>query len=586
MARMVPERPANTASAAELFVFDRIRDELSSEWTALHSVGLTIHGAKPWAEIDFVLIGPPGVMCLEVKGGVVSREVGVWYTTPRHGPNAGRRQPLKESPFEQVGSASAELFHFLDAKSARIGKALTGYAVAAPDVEWTVTGPDVDRALVYDHRDTARSFEEFIQRAVRRWTEKVGSGWHRKLETLGRADKQLILESLRGDFQLVPSLLATADLADRELVRLTDEQCALFGRLSQNPRVLASGGAGTGKTVIAVEESRRLASEGKRVLYVCFNRSLAKHVQQVLASEERIDVRTLHGLMMDLVTSNGRAADLPDVSEDDLMSLFLPEVALDVILSVELPMYDVVVLDEGQDLLRDAYIDVIEALVGGDLKRGSWRAFLDPNQNVFGGVAATALRRVSDTAPVEWPLTVNCRNTAPIAAQVSLLSGVPLSEVLAPSGPDVEIMWYGSDDQQREAVLATLRRLRQEGFPAASTVVLSRYRLESSVMHDSKVADLSRGGDDPHESATRFSTVASFKGLEADVVLLADVDDLETNEGLASVYVGASRAKVALFVFLAESQRRRFKDLAKEFGRALVERDAPSDPRRLDDPAP
>lgn len=572
---MVPERPADNASAAEEFVFARIRDELSNEWIALHSVGLTIHDAKPWAEIDFVLIGPPGVICLEVKGGGVSRDGGVWYTTPQHGPNAGRRRRLKESPFQQVGSASAELFNFLQARSDRIGKAFTGYAVAAPDVEWTVTGPDVDRALVYDQRDTIRPFADFIQRAVRRWTEKVGSGWNRKLETLGRAEKQLILDCLRGDFQLVPSLLATADIAERELVRLTDEQCALFSRLSSNPRVLATGGAGTGKTVIAVEECRRLASQGKRVAYVCFNRGLAKCVRQALAAEDRIDARTLPGLMMGLVTSSGRAADLPDVSEEDLMSLFLPEIALDVLLNLEHPMYDVVVLDEGQDLLRDTYLDVVEALVGGDLRRGAWRVFLDPNQNVFGGVAATALRRVRDADPVEWPLTVNCRNTAPIATQVSLLSGVPLAEVLAPTGPDAEITWYGSDDRQREAVLATLRRLRKEGFSPESTIVLSRYRVESSVMHDSEVADLSRGGDDPGAGATRFSTIASFKGLEADVVLLTDIDDLESDEGLASVYVGASRAKVALFVFLAESQRRRFKDLAKEFGRALVERAAP-----------
>jgi hypothetical protein len=87
MARMVPEHPAETASGAEHAVFARIRDELSSEWIALHSVGLTIHEAKPWAEIDFVLIGPPGVFCLEVKGGIIEREAGVWYTMSRRSLN-------------------------------------------------------------------------------------------------------------------------------------------------------------------------------------------------------------------------------------------------------------------------------------------------------------------------------------------------------------------------------------------------------------------------------------------------------------------------------------------------------------------
>ena len=72
--------------------------------------------------------------------------------------------------------------------------------------------------------------------------EKVGSNWNKKLETLGRADKQLVLDSIRGDFQLVPSLRASADIADRELVRLTDQQCALFSRLAENARVIAKGG--------------------------------------------------------------------------------------------------------------------------------------------------------------------------------------------------------------------------------------------------------------------------------------------------------------------------------------------------------
>jgi len=237
MARMVPERPANTASAAEVLVFERIRDKLPGDWIALHSVGLTIHDAKPWAEIDFVLIGPTGVFCLEVKGGIVSREAGVWYTAPRHGPNAGKRQALKESPFQQVGSASAELFHFLNARLPKMATSVTGYAVAVPDVAWTTQGPDIDVALIYDQADTIRSFGDFMRRVVTRWTEKVGTNWNKTLTVLGRADKQIILNAIRGDFQLVPSLRATADLAEMELVRLTEEQALLFGRLSANPRV-------------------------------------------------------------------------------------------------------------------------------------------------------------------------------------------------------------------------------------------------------------------------------------------------------------------------------------------------------------
>src|SRR3954451_7995360 len=130
MARMGPDKPAPTKSMAEMLIFEKIRDELPGEWTALHSVGMTIHDAKPWAEIDFVLIGPPGAFCVEVKGGLVCRDGGIWYTTPQHGPKVGKREPLKESPFEQVGSASAQLFRVFERTLPKIAKAITGYAVA------------------------------------------------------------------------------------------------------------------------------------------------------------------------------------------------------------------------------------------------------------------------------------------------------------------------------------------------------------------------------------------------------------------------------------------------------------------------
>jgi hypothetical protein len=62
MARMLPPRvPPDLPSHAEARLFEMIRDGLGREWTALHSLGLAGHDRKPWAEADFVLIGPAGV---------------------------------------------------------------------------------------------------------------------------------------------------------------------------------------------------------------------------------------------------------------------------------------------------------------------------------------------------------------------------------------------------------------------------------------------------------------------------------------------------------------------------------------------
>ena len=93
MARMLPPFVAeSTQSAAERKLFVVMRDELSDEWTVLHSLGSTLHDRKPWAEIDFVLVGPAGVYCLEVKGGRVARRDGRWEYTNRFGAVSTNRE--------------------------------------------------------------------------------------------------------------------------------------------------------------------------------------------------------------------------------------------------------------------------------------------------------------------------------------------------------------------------------------------------------------------------------------------------------------------------------------------------------------
>ena len=131
MAVMLPPQPsATTVSDAERSIFGRLKEELpNDEWCVLHSLGLTGHQRKPWAEVDFVLIGPPGIFCLEVKGGAIARSGRIWTTTTR----AGRTEELKESPFSQVGSAAAALHKFLCYTLPRTHRSVTGYGVLFPD---------------------------------------------------------------------------------------------------------------------------------------------------------------------------------------------------------------------------------------------------------------------------------------------------------------------------------------------------------------------------------------------------------------------------------------------------------------------
>ena len=134
--------PPNLKSKAEGKIFGRLQSQLDAEWTVLHSLGLTGHVRKPWAEIDFVVIGPLGLFCLEVKGGRIRRDVGQWIFTD----GDGRDHLRNEGPFEQVGGASAALHKHLAAHGRR--DVAVHYAVVTPDVRFHIHGPEIGRAHV------------------------------------------------------------------------------------------------------------------------------------------------------------------------------------------------------------------------------------------------------------------------------------------------------------------------------------------------------------------------------------------------------------------------------------------------------
>src|SRR5699024_6837366 len=72
-----------------------------------------------------------------------------------------------------------------------------------------------------------------------------------------------IAEALRGDFDR-PMLLSVAiEETERGLARLTREQFQCLDMFEDNNRVLVVGSAGTGKTVLAIEQVRRAFARGE-----------------------------------------------------------------------------------------------------------------------------------------------------------------------------------------------------------------------------------------------------------------------------------------------------------------------------------
>jgi hypothetical protein len=156
-------------------------------------------------------------------------------------------------------------------------------------------------------------------------------------------------EVLRGRMHPQADLVAAAAEHEEHIDRLTQQQAIVLGATSLLPRVEIRGGAGSGKTWLAVEQARRLAQQGQRVALLCYSRGLARYMQkrcETLPRRQRpAYVGTFHHL------GERWGATLPATDDDsDFWENRLP--AQMVQLAGALPQgqkLDAVVVDEAQD---------------------------------------------------------------------------------------------------------------------------------------------------------------------------------------------------------------------------------------------
>jgi hypothetical protein len=563
-----PVISAEVRSGAERRLFDQLRDGLPNTWTVLHSLGVMGHRTKAWAEIDFVLIGPSGVYCLEVKGGRVSRQDGVWTFTDRF----GRQNTKREGPFEQVGTASAVLRRTLAERFPWAREVAVGFGVAMPDIRFEASGVDMDKEIVYDATDMERPIKTYLERLEGHWRRRITEQRGRSPSELTPQQLVLCVDAIRPDFDLRVSLRAAIGVAKNELLRLTEEQFRVLDGLIDNPRMIVRGGAGTGKTLLAVEEAKRAAAQGSRVLYCCFNKGLAEYVRRVLSGAPQIVVETIHGFMGTTVRRAGMEGRIQSGPAGDLYETTLPNLATEALLNFDGPPFDVLICDEGQDVLRPAYLDVFDCALSGGLRSGTWRLFLDPLQDIFEASDQSQVQRLRELGAAQYRLTVNCRNTEPIAVGTGLLAGMAATEVMKVAGPEVEYVWYESDPQLRKSLANSINRVLSERVDSRDMVILSPRRFDRSAIHDGLERLGARVVNDtvPRPGELRFMTIHSFKGLESDVVFLVDIDDLEGPAARSAVYVGASRARAILSVFLSNSCKPSFLSHAEDYGATIA----------------
>jgi hypothetical protein len=264
MARMFPPYiNPEVKSGAERKIYELVKTSKGLDsFACIHSLGLSRHLWKRQGEVDFVLVGDNTVLCLEVKGGRITRKDGIWYFTDRY----GQESKKTESPFAQASSAMFSLKANIEARFGHTGF-LFGYGVVMPDINFDIESPEWDGDIVCDLRSAGKPFEQYVRRLCRYWEQKIGT----HSSHVG-ADE--IVKYLRGDFELRTPLWKEIQDTESVMAEFTLEQYRALDHMESNPRLIFSGGAGSGKTLLAVEKARRAAFNGQNVLLLCYNKLL------------------------------------------------------------------------------------------------------------------------------------------------------------------------------------------------------------------------------------------------------------------------------------------------------------------------
>lgn len=263
MVKMIPQAISpEVQSNAEIRLFDLFsKSQPDDTVIILHSLGIAEHSNNIFGEVDFVIICNEGILCVEVKGGAVERHDGYWTYINRYGKQASKQQ----SPFSQAQGNMHSVRNYLIKRLGNqnpIVRSQFASCVIMPDCEFTYEGIDIIPEVLFDH-SFQWTLSNIINQSFRYWRGlcKRQHGFTGGI----LSEKEIIqtAELLRGDFRFVPCLKDLIDRASQELCALTDEQYEILEALGDNERTMISGMAGTGKTLLAVEQCRRAYWTGK-----------------------------------------------------------------------------------------------------------------------------------------------------------------------------------------------------------------------------------------------------------------------------------------------------------------------------------
>lgn len=536
MAIMIPRKPNDfTKASLEDVMFDALAT-LPNDYYVFHSFQIAqidAHndGTRTVREADFLILNPTkGIICLEAKAGQVRCQDGDWLYSSGIEMKYG-------GPFKQAKTYKYDLRRNISKKWGELyaDKIKFYHGVWFPSVSDTqlrqmVLPADAPKEIIL----TKEALSDPLPAIERLYAYNLCQG--KSMNLSASEVRNLIVKYLCPEFQIVPSATFDKDIKKETFNRLLREQANILNFLVDQRSAVINGAAGTGKTMIALAKAQRHARNGESVLFLCYNSKLRNHLVDCY-SEDNIYFYTIDALACKLC--NTPTADyskfMEKLEEMDFGNSF--------------PFIHVII-DEGQDFgrideaagssrhgkeQRKIVQELHDIVMGREDESGTFYIFYDKMQLIQG----KNIPQYIEDADCKLTLYRNCRNTENIAiTSLKPISGRKPKLIQGCLTGEPAIIHYcnpGETARCLDNVLAALRNEKYEDIVILTAKTLDKSAIRNQI-HDEK-----------YDGKYLVATCRTFKGLEADAIVLIDVDNTTFEDGNEMLfYVGTSRARLKL----------------------------------------
>ncbi len=560
MAHLIPAFFDDQTPPGERDVFNMLADG-PEDWVVLHSLDLAPWNRNLRTEIDFVIVVPDtGILCVEVKSHTnISYDGERWFPAE-----------IRRSPFKQSADGRFTFYRRLRDIIPECARIPIVHCCIFPrarfdlQLNMSVATHELMDARTFRAFDSAGAFCSDLKQRIQRSVESDA--------TLRPLHNPLLRTDLEAIVSACVPVQKRRPGAREEIHRREEEAAAILHKQQQpvlalaelNERIRVSGGAGTGKTLIAMEVARRAADRGQRTALLCFNQLVGEWMRQKMAEIGPVPPNLVIGRAIQVMAmmSGVRIPTSPSASFWDTDLPLLVEERLTDPDFEAAASFDYIVLDEAQDLLaRPKLLSCLGQFLRGGTESGSFLLLGDFDHQVLAkhDTMQTTLDGLDKSArPVRWHLSENCRNYRIVGETAVRLGGIGTSVYSGylrhgGSSQNYDISFYGNVDEQLTTLRQWLQEFKELGYKASEVTILSFRGEESCAAQQLAKAGYVLRPAWKNDAGTPYATVHAFKGMENKVVILTDVTVSNRQFHRDLFYTGMTRATECVRVLCEKS---------------------------------